>query len=169
MIITGYHGTSNENADNIINNKLFNPSDSEKDWLGKGIYFYEKYIDAAMWKNKDGKMSEVVLHSILQIDDNAYLDFDKDEGKKLFEGMMGIIIKSGLKISDKSAQRNQCSVMNYIWQKFPEIQAVFASFPKEPSRYPVMLQYRKLRREFCVRNNSSIKNTIVLERVIENV
>lgn len=79
--------------------------------------------------------------------------------------MMSIIKKQDMDTDMNSAQQNQCSTMNYIWKMVPNMQAVFASFPTEPSIYPVMLQYRTLRREFCVRDNSVIKDIELLKEV----
>lgn len=36
---TGYHGTSEENAAQIIKSK-FIPSENHDDWLGYGVYFF---------------------------------------------------------------------------------------------------------------------------------
>lgn len=169
MYITGYHGTTKERAKKIVEENKFNISNENDEWLGKGIYFYEKYSDAIRWESKDNRQSDAVLHVIVEIDDDEYIDFDSDKGKELFARMMSIIKQQGVFIESNSAQQNQCSTMNYLWEKQPKIQAVFASFPTEPSIYPVMLQYRTLRREFCVRDNSVIKDIVLLKEVIKNV
>ena len=40
MLITGYHGTSLNNAHNILNEGKFKISNTDTEWLGSGIYFY---------------------------------------------------------------------------------------------------------------------------------
>ena len=40
MKFTCYHGTKFNYADSIIRTKSFTPSGTERDWLGKGCYFY---------------------------------------------------------------------------------------------------------------------------------
>lgn len=169
MFITGYHGTTLEKAKKIIKEKKFYISNKNDEWLGNGIYFYEKYSDAARWESKENLRSDAVLHVIIEIDNDKYIDFDSDMGKELFARMMSIIKSQNIDIIENSAQQNQCSTMNYIWEKNKSLQAVFASFPTEPSIYPVMLQYRTLRREFCVRNNSFIKDIVLLGEVFKNV
>lgn len=169
MFVTGYHGTTKNNANKIVKENRFKISNNKDEWLGKGIYFYEKYSDAVKWETKDKHHSDAVLHVIVEIDDNEYIDFDSDKGKELFARMMGIIKSQNVEIRSNSAQINQCSTMNYIWENVPEVQAVFASFPTEPSIYPVMLQYRSLRREFCVRNNDVIKDIVLLKEVTKHV
>lgn len=37
----GYHGTTKENGENILATKEFKVSGTTKDWLGKGVYFFE--------------------------------------------------------------------------------------------------------------------------------
>lgn len=162
MFITGYHGTTMDSAKKIIKDNAFLISNKNDEWLGEGIYFYEKYSDAIKWELKDKHKSEAVLHVIVEINNDEYIDFDSDEGKKLFEGMMRIIKEENIVIDDKSSQKNQCSTMNYIWQNNPNIKVIFASFPTEKSIYKVMLPYRTLRREFCVRSNDVIKDITLL-------
>ncbi len=44
--LTGYHGTTKENAKIIIESNKFLKSNSEEDWLGPGIYFYNNIENA---------------------------------------------------------------------------------------------------------------------------
>ena len=47
MLLTGYHGTTQESAKSILKEKQFKLSQSNKEWLGEGIYFYEQFSDAS--------------------------------------------------------------------------------------------------------------------------
>lgn len=52
-ILTGYHGTKKENIDSIcLNNFEINKDVNSKLFLGYGVYFFEKYSDAADWNVK---------------------------------------------------------------------------------------------------------------------
>ena len=85
MYFTGYHGTSKESADAIIKDKKFRISNGEEQWLGDGIYFYPDFGDALNWKYNDNDADvEAVIHAIIRIDDDEYLDLDNEEAKKLF-------------------------------------------------------------------------------------
>lgn len=45
----GFHGTTVENAENILKEKKFRPSTKLDEWLGKGIYFFAYPEDAEWW------------------------------------------------------------------------------------------------------------------------
>ena len=45
----GYHGTDNEAAEKIIEQQKFLPSQHLDEWLGKGVYFFNRYDDAEWW------------------------------------------------------------------------------------------------------------------------
>lgn len=46
MLITGYHGTQRHLANKIIQDGKYHISKGNKEWLGNGIYFYERFSDA---------------------------------------------------------------------------------------------------------------------------
>ena len=39
--IIGYHGTTAETADRLVNGEPFTESENDDDWFGRGIYFWE--------------------------------------------------------------------------------------------------------------------------------
>lgn len=45
-LITGYHGTTNEAAMEILDNQDIKDSIKADEWLGKGKYFYDRYTNA---------------------------------------------------------------------------------------------------------------------------
>lgn len=46
MFLTGYHGTTLDDANNIIKDGSFKISNSDTEWLGEGIYYYFNISDA---------------------------------------------------------------------------------------------------------------------------
>lgn len=46
ILITGYHGTTNESAMEILDTQDINDSIKSEEWLGKGKYFYDRYTNA---------------------------------------------------------------------------------------------------------------------------
>lgn len=93
----GYHGTSKENADDILNGSFFK-SESYDQWLGEGVYFFTNGIsdareDAKNWarnmsydpKTKTKRYGVLkVLKSIVTAEENHILDLDTDKGKIFF-------------------------------------------------------------------------------------
>lgn len=162
MFLTGYHGTSNKSADNILEENFFKPSENDKEWLGKGIYFYFNFADAYEWIN-----NESILHSVIKIDDDEYLDLDTKEGLNICRKAIDMVIKYGVVTNPKDkkmAQKNQCAVMNCIWKLSDTIKVMSRSFPRERKVIEMIMDERSLRKEFCVKDNSCIKFTQRIRR-----
>ena len=163
MYISGYHGTSLVAAQSIVNDKKFEISCSDKEWLGNGIYFYFEINDAMEWRD-----SEAIIHTIIQVNEDDYLDLDTDEGKKIIRRVKEHLKKEyALKLASDSVQKNQCAIMKTIWTTNSNISVMEASFPKEPSIIKTLLDEREKRREFCVRDNAPLiyMHSIVKERL----
>lgn len=73
-----YHGTSKENANNIIKKHCFYLSCSDEEWLGEGIYFFPFIKDALWWSTNAKKYKNpMVLLAILEFQNDQFLDLDK--------------------------------------------------------------------------------------------
>ncbi len=170
MFLTGYHGTTASAADSIISTNEFRPSTKDTEWLGDGIYFYREFVDAYNWrKDPDSPPSDTIIHAIIDVDDDAYLDLDSSEGHLLFK-LISRYILAQLNASarpTKYAQKNQYAVAKMIWELSPELQVLSASLPSEHTGLPTMMDMRTKRKEFCVRDNCSIiyMNKIVKDEI----
>lgn len=161
MFLTGYHGATREKANRIEREGGFPLSHGNTEWLGSGIYFYFSIADAYSWKSSD-----VIYHAVVKIEDDEYCDLDTVEGKLLIRRMVDYVYS---KMTDKkpdwsAVQKNQCSVMKMIWDSYPKVQVMAASFSPEQTKIPLLIDPRLKRKEFCVRNNNSIKHTYLIER-----
>lgn len=164
MFLTGYHGTTLENAEDILKEGEFKISSGDKEWLGDGIYYYFNISDALNWKN-----AEAVLHSVVKIDDTEYLDIDTEIGANIYNQMIEYISSvQDKKVDDsnESYQKNQCAVMRILWDSYPKLKAVAAAFSPQRTKYRTLLDKRPKRREFCVRNNDCIKYTQLIKGVV---
>ena len=47
-LYTGYHGTTISRGESILKNKYYFVSYKEDEWLGNGVYFFEKDINQAV-------------------------------------------------------------------------------------------------------------------------
>ena len=162
MFLSGYHGTSLSNANNIVLENQYNISNGKKEWLGPGIYFYFDINDAYEWRN-----SEAIMHSVIRIEENEFLDIDTEIGSSIFNQIIDHIAlrqKKSVNKSVKKSQKNQCAVMKMIWDSNPNIKAIAASFPSTPTKVRTLLDRRHVRKEFCVRNNDSIVFTYIIRK-----
>jgi hypothetical protein len=53
--IIGYHGTTAEVAERLVDGEPFRPSDNDDDWFGRGISFWEYAPKQAWWWTRDLK------------------------------------------------------------------------------------------------------------------
>ncbi len=162
MLITGYHGTTASYAHSIILEGKFHVSNGNKEWLGNGIYFYEKFSDAYNWRPASGERKEV-LHSVIEISDDEYLDIESPEGIAAWEGILTFIRSTGDVELTGTYQENQCAVCNMIWDTSPDIKVLAASFATVPMKEKLLIDTRPRRREMCVRGNEQIKCTQIVE------
>lgn len=157
--ITGYHGTTKDNAISIINDGLkFEVSQKEKNWLGNGIYFYRYYSDAAIWHNPDtDEASEDIFHVVVKVKRDECFDLETDEDCKMFEEIVDSVYQQGMTSENQQVQFH-CMIMNLIWAEHPQLKVAcgrFAAYERLPNQL-AMVEYRTQRREFCVRDNGVI-------------
>lgn len=165
IYLTGYHGTNKSSANNILKDRSFFISQGNEEWLGTGIYFYDNYSDALYW-NKDGaKYSEKIIHAIIKIADDEFLDIDSINGHDLYYEVIKLIYNQCPEIVKGSVQENQCAVMNLIWDTNKNIKVIAASFAKEKTIIKTLIDARPKRREFCVKENCSIKDVCELPNI----
>lgn len=156
MLLTGYHGTNSIAADKILMTKCFKKSSGKKEWLGTGIYFYFEYNDALFWVNCENK---TVLECLIEVEEENYLDMDTKEGQDIFSEVCEYVYQDKEKLkSAKYAQENQCAVCNLIWDLCSDVYVLAASFYTTPKTEHTLLDFRKKRKEFCVRDNKFITN-----------
>ena len=150
-----------DSANNIINEGKFKISHSDTEWLGEGIYYYFDISDAYSWRE-----TEAILHSVIKIEDTEYLDIDSDIGADIYNQMLDYISTMQDKKIDSSVniQKNQCAVMKMLWDAYPHMKVVSASFPTVKTKVKTLLDRRPIRKEFCVRNNDCIKCTQLIRK-----
>ncbi len=163
MIITGYHGTTKENANNVLKEKKFYLSKSPRDWLGEGIYFYFNYADALDWTIQKEYKEVAILHVIIRVPDENVIDFDSDKGSSIYSFFEQELAKLEVEFCNGSTQENQCALMNYIWEKEKDCKVMMASFARKPKLLKTMLDCRTKRKEMCVRSNEFIEEIIGLK------
>ena len=158
MILTGYHGASHIRSDEIEATRKFHISTAQKDWLANGIYFYFNFEDAYNWKGTSGnETSESVFHALVSVTDDEYLDFDTEDGRILYSKVVEYLAATHDKrIDPNAAQKNQCAVIQTIWDANPQLMVMACSFSPVRTVFQTKYDYRPVRKEFCVRNNLPI-------------
>ena len=163
MILIGYHGTTEKTARAILSGKPYLRSNGKKEWLGEGIYFYFDYKDAVNWTIQKGYANSAVLHNIIQIKNNEFIDLDTEKGKSIFQEVIKAFCESGVPIDNTKEQQNQCAVANMIWDRFEECKLMMGTFHSDRRIMRTLTDPRPTRREFCLRTSDPIKSIVQVE------
>lgn len=167
MFLTGYHGTTLVAAHSILAEGTYHLSTRDTEWLGSGIYFYPSFSDAYNWVTIDGRMPvEAILHSVIKVKSMEYLDFDSERGHEIYHAACIMISEmQGKQISaNLTESQTQCAIARIVWDICDDIKVLAASFPTEKKIVRAIKEYRMYRKEFCVRSNSCIKHTYMIDR-----
>ncbi len=158
IYLTGYHSTTKAAAKEILSNNEFVLSTSDKEWLGKGIYFYKEYKDALEWNRDEHKsQADAILHGIISLKNDEYIDFDTENGKKQIRKIKEDLIKDFKDtVNSMGAQELQCLIANLTWAEYPKVKVLSASFHPDRSLLKSLIDERPFRKEFCVRDNKYI-------------
>lgn len=149
MYLSGFHGTTLESARSIMREGRFNRSEGGKNWLDSGIYFYTDIEDACVWRD-----AEVVLRSIVEINEDQLLDLDLEPGRRAFFLIAQRIAEENHlfrnAIDNNTRQRKRDTIARILHLANPCIEVLAASFPVGGAKPPTIFDPRPLRREFCL-------------------
>lgn len=167
----GYHGTTKELAEKIINDREFKVSNQDEDWLGPGVYFFEDdYHQAKNFGKKARKYSEwAVVKSKIKAD--AVFDLIQSEDFIFFDKTFKLIVSRYEKIN-KNKIRNKVTnkvVFNMIYEHRPYdlVRGVF-TVPKGKNIKISGTKYSHSQIQLCVRNLECIKSIEMEEDYNEN-
>lgn len=164
VCLTGFHGTLQHKAKSIIQNGFIH-SKKDIEWLGFGVYFFNKKQDAEKWaslevnKIKNQESTPCVLQCSISCKDDEYFDLDNSENmssilsdlKGVLEGLVG---RNSTKIDDDRQLR--CIACNYFAKK-NGIKVYAYTFPRIKNNmigFPFVLKQRQI----CVKDNECIKD-----------
>lgn len=159
--IKGFHGTLDEKANKILNSKFIHSS-KNSEWLGSGVYFFEKRKYAEWWaKLEAGKPQNqgnlpTVLSADIITEDEFFYDLDFrfnmnkmiEESRDLLEGLEGNLNMNEAEI--------RCVACNFF-AKLYGIKVFAYTFPSI-ARNVIGFPYTRKQRQICVNDDDCIKN-----------
>lgn len=159
---TVYHGTTKASATLIKNQKQFQNSDKDTEWLGKGAYFFAYKTNADWWTShkRFEHQKTCVLESILEYEKEEILDLDDQETLDKVNLLMKNVVESyqeiGMKMNRWSDEKCQCFVCNFIQKLMPMIKIRCYTFPVQQGKC-VPFRFGKNQKQYCVVDQSVIK------------
>lgn len=141
-----YHGTSMENALNIVKTQYFEiTSDNEnKKYLGTGAYFYFNFLDAIEWNNKVywdnyhafpsyNKLVNdfAIIETKLDLEKINVLNLDNREDIIKYKIIVKNIKEELRTIEDYNDSHELATIINYLYKKnlIDDIDAIQKTFP----------------------------------------
>lgn len=181
--ITGYHGTTKENALKIYDSQAFIPNEDEENelFLGRGVYFYLEKNNAVFWnikrmKDRNKKIGYTVysseydiLEALLETEEDEILDLDQVENylkfKKYLERVSNKLNESELY---KNAKNKDAALINFM-EKHGELGSTKVIKKIYYQRNGTFDNIRLSRTMLCVKDEKVIGPIIISEIVSEGI
>ncbi len=168
----GYHGTHSKNIDSILKNGY--RLSGEKEWFGKGVYFFQDYFpitngfkEAISWAIYVKGFRSIAIFKSLIIS-NKYFDLVENiEHKELFDKIRGDLLKLHKKSGKNIDDFKDC----IVFEKLSEISDIdfiraavdagrnFGYYSVVIRRFQVQICVKNLR---CIKKNECIFNKRIL-------
>lgn len=180
--LIGYHGTTQENANKILEEKHFKESTKDNEWLGRGVYFFAFRDSAAWWIQADRYRNQdtAILKVILKYNDEHFLELDDPAQLRQFNKIVKDITSrskgvKNLYLKQKKNAKVWCFACNLIKQIEPDIGMIAYTF-QHKDYYPD-IRLCSNHRQICVskheiitdiqqeKNNQKVLNKDVLNKV----
>lgn len=168
--LTGFHGTSLDNGRHILDERNFMVSGSFRDWLGKGVYFFENdKHQAYMFAKFKNRKYKVLTHSeicVLQVDihtDN-YIDLLIDDDrmflKRFAEKLQSCVEKKKQEIGDWEHKEGFILDMLFKIKPYDLVKAAYI-VPKRKKN--MMFGYEDVHIQICVKDTKVIDYSSLCE------
>ena len=160
----GFHGTTVKSGENILKTNEYKFSQKEEEWLGKGVYFFEKDKQQAIYFcTKARRYSDFcILKSELR--PKVFLDLDDtrimEEILKLSKKIKGRY----LKLSNGQPRKLINSVLLEMMYNTIPYDMVKKTFHVEKTRAIERTNFEWFQVQMCVRNRECICNIEEVER-----
>lgn len=168
-----YHGTSIDCGIKIIKYKYYIFSKGEREWLGKGAYFfiddnniYSKAVEnAKKWAlNIKNFRDCYIIETIIEVEEDKYMNLDKKEWKEFYhesrKEIIKNIIKNGLNVELDKSSKLECYVIDKICET-ENIQAVsqekFVNFEKAYNGKKIASSYVANCKMLCIKDVAVIR------------
>lgn len=160
----GFHGTTIEAANIILKTREYKFSNKEEEWLGKGVYFFEKDKKEAV--NFCIKARKYNNYSILKsnLTPKIYIDLDDTEQMELMQNIAKKIKDRYLKLRDGKPRKLLNSVILDAIYKLEPYDMVKKTFLVERKNEVVRTNFQWVQVQICVRNRTCISTIEEVER-----
>lgn len=159
----GYHGTSEEKGNQILKCGYFKWSDGEDEWLGSGIYFFERSGYYAIWWASDIKhfVNYRILKADITLESEKILDLTVPSNTDELDYYANMLMQKKAKTKSFAHKEiNDNLVINYIYNNIQKFDAVIGIFDQTRYKRKALYKSRILPHQIqvCIRNTPCITN-----------
>ena len=165
-IINGYHGTKKIYAKLIVNAKNYLISGTFKDWLGKGIYFFQNDLHQAYMLSKfrnrlDHEDISVVYSEICS---SQMIDLLIDDDRMFIEEYARSLKEKIIEEENiiGAWEHKEGYVLDYLYKEEP-YDLVRAAYSVPSRETPPPLEYATIHIQVCVKNKECINKSSIKE------
>lgn len=169
--IIGYHGTTAEAAERLVNGEPFAESEKDDEWFGRGIYFWEHAPKQAWWwanrRTKKGKNgTPAVIGAIIRLGncfdllDAPNIKTLKILGEEFLEQYKKL--KTVAPKNERIYKKLDCAVFNFLYENFSQkneqidsARGVYVA-PKLKRIWEASWIYEDTHIQTCIRNPQNI-------------
>lgn len=170
-LVVGYHGTSKANLDRILREGFY-ISRNSYDWLGDGVYFFERGLEHAhAWAEKRFRADAAVVEAHVDLDgcmDLADGSWSRVMGD-FYDQFLALLKKSGrpLPVQANGANRLDRQVINFAVEKLAEggtvVRSVRHLFMEGSPIYPGSALFDRAHVQLAVRDLTVISGVRVVD------
>ena len=161
--LTGYHGTTLSAAESILSEKRFYISNTNHEWLGEGVYFFEDRRHAIGWANIQTKKKKETTAAVLAVDliyeAEEFFDIDIPDNVLIMSRYYEDSIQEGMFSNGapqfQTPEELKCFVSNLYKEAHPNIKVLAYTF--DSTQY-TGIGFAIKQRQICVSDDGVIKN-----------
>ena len=167
--LTGYHGTNKNNGQIILSTKNFIPSGTFKDWLGRGVYFFEddkhQAYMFAKFKKKLVHSDICVIEALLKSENGNYINLLCDDDRKFIKEYSEKIKEQIEKKKDEIGdwEHKEGFVLDFLYDNGSRYDLVKAAYIVSKKQLDKILEYMPTQIQICVKNVSCINRESIHE------
>ena len=170
--LTGYHGTNRINGNMILSTKKFNLSGGFKDWLGRGVYFFEddkhqSYM-FAKFKIRGNVLKHediCVIKALLECEEGRCLNLLCDDDREFLSKYAAKLAK---KIESKKQEignwhHKEGFVLDFLHKSGSCYDLIKAAYQVPGKKVDEVLEYVPVHIQVCVKNVECINEESICE------
>ncbi|MBU5294772.1 hypothetical protein KQH90_12225 [Anaerosalibacter bizertensis] len=164
----GFHATSKESANKIINDRFIINKKRNNDWLGHGIYLFEHEVDAESWAKGTYycRNNPAIIKCCIEVEKDKFLNLDDPQKMNVyieyFQEALELLSENNISLEFKDEKQAMCWGLN-LYKEDKLMDVIKYTFPNTRTKNVMKYNYDNMSYNYnevqiCVTSNKSIMN-----------